>query len=136
MRVSLDPVVGLSLGRIGVGVLALTRPEEAARRFRLAPGASAQLTYMTRLFGSREIALGVITLLATGKTRRRLVVAGIGIDVADGYAALMGAKDGSLDTTTGAVLTGPAVGGVLAGVGSLRRTRRREKESSSQESRH
>ena len=130
MAVSVDPVVALSLGRIGVGALALARPEEAARRFRLSsvgadPVGGGQLTYMTRLFGSREIALGAITLLASGRARHGLVLAGLGIDAADAYAALAGTRDGSLDPATGALLTGPAVTGMLAGVGSLRRARRR-----------
>ena len=38
---------------------------------------------MTRLFGSREIALGAATLLASGATRRNLVLAGIAVDAAD-----------------------------------------------------
>lgn len=73
----MDPVIGLSLGRITLGAVTLSNPGLGAKLFQLDAEHNKQLPYMTRMFGSREIALGTLTLLASGRTRRRLVLAGI-----------------------------------------------------------
>ena len=49
-----------------------------------------QVPYVTRLFGSREIALGAATLLARGKAQRGLVLAGILVDAADAATGDLG----------------------------------------------
>ena len=54
---------------------------------------------MARLFGSREIVLGAATLLARGKTRRNLILAGVGVDAADTVAAVLAGESGSVDRT-------------------------------------
>ena len=74
---------------------------------------------MTRLFGSREIALGAATLLATGATRRNLVLAGIAVDVADAAAAWLAGEARAVDRTTAAMLTAPAVAAVFAGAAGV-----------------
>ena len=79
----MDPITGLAYGRIAVGTLSLLSPTLAARLFLLDPAANPQLPYMTRLFGSREIALGAITLASSGAARERLVQVGIAVDGAD-----------------------------------------------------
>ena len=44
---------------------------------------------MGRMFGSREIALGVITLAAPdGEARRRLVQVGVAVDAADAFTGI------------------------------------------------
>ena len=45
-------------------------PSLTARLFLLDPKANPQLSYMGRMFGSREVALGAITLAASGEARR------------------------------------------------------------------
>ena len=74
----MNPVTGLSLGRIVVGAISFAKPSVAAGMFGLDIENNPQGPYLARLFGSREIALGAATLLARGTTRRNLVVAGIG----------------------------------------------------------
>jgi hypothetical protein len=123
----MDPVIGLSLGRIAVGAVTLGNPEAGAKLFQLDPESNKQLAYVTRMFGAREIALGTLTLLARGKARRRLVVAGIAVDGADAYAGLVAGKDGSVSRNASALLTAPAVLGALSGVVSLRRARKARK---------
>jgi hypothetical protein len=113
-------VIGLSLGRIAVGVVSFARPAVAARMFGLDVENNPQGPYLARLFGSREIALGTATLLARGKTRRNLVLAGIGVDVADAATGVLGIQDRSVSVRTGAMLIGPALGAVVAGLGGLR----------------
>ncbi|HET6940133.1 MAG TPA: DUF4267 domain-containing protein [Nocardioides sp.] len=117
----MNPVTGLSLGRIAVGAISFARPGLAATMFGLDVENNPQGPYLARLFGSREIAIGTATLLARGKTRRNLVLAGIGVDLADAATGVMGIQDKSVSARTGAMLIGPAVGAVLAGFAGLRK---------------
>ncbi|WP_182523450.1 DUF4267 domain-containing protein [Nocardioides dongkuii] len=119
----MNPVTGLSLGRIAIGAVALADPHRAGTMFQLDPQLNPQLTYVTRLFGSREVVLGAATLLATGKARRNLVLLGILVDAADAGTGYLGIQDGSVTQKTGGALIGPAVGAMLAGVLGLRTKR-------------
>ena len=115
----MNPVNGLALGRIAIGGMALASPALAAKLFRLDLARNPHLAYMTRLFGSREIALGAITLVASGKARRRMIALGMAIDAADGFAGYDAMRSGSVPQTTGIFLTAPAVGAVAAGAVGL-----------------
>ena len=64
--------------------------------------------------------LGAATLLARGKTRRNLVLAGIGVDAADTAAAVLAGESGRPDRTTQVLLAVPAAAAVLAGLSGLR----------------
>ena len=85
----IDPTSGETLGArylmstpttdVVFGATAVTAPDLGSRLFRLDAAGNPQLPYMTRLFASREIALGAATLLASGKVRRNLIVAGIAV---------------------------------------------------------
>jgi hypothetical protein len=116
-----NPVTGLSLGRIAVGTVSLARPEVAAGVLGLDVAANAQLPYLTRLFGAREVALGAVTLLARGTARRNLVAAGIAVDLADAATGVLGVQDRSVSARSAAALVVPALGAVVSGVLGLRR---------------
>jgi hypothetical protein len=111
----MKPVNGLALGRIAIGATALASPSLASRLFRLDLARNPPLPYLTRMFGSREIALGAITLLAKGTARRKLVALGIAIDGADAFAGYDAMRSGSVSQSVGIGLTLPAVGAVVAG---------------------
>jgi hypothetical protein len=115
-----NPVTGLSLGRIAVGAISFARPALAAKMFGLDVANNPQGPYLARLFGSREIALGTATLLSRGKTRRNLVLAGIGVDLADAATGVLGIQDKSVSVRSGAMLVGPSAGAVLSGLAGLR----------------
>jgi hypothetical protein len=115
-----DPLIGLSLGRIAVGAVSLARPDTAAGLLGLDARAQPQAGYVARLFGSREIALGALTLLARGKARRHVLLAGIAVDVADAAAGALGVRDRSISARAGATMIGPALGAVVTGVRGLR----------------
>jgi hypothetical protein len=119
----MDPVTGLSLGRIAVGAVALARPDVAAGLFGLDLANNPQGPYVTRLFGSREIAIGALTLVSRGSARRNLVLAGIAVDLADAATGVLGIQDKSVPVKTGAMLVAPAVGAVLSGIAGLRARR-------------
>ena len=116
----MNPVTGLSLGRIAVGAVSFARPDVATGLFGLDLANNPQSTYVARLFGSREIAIGVLTLASRGTTQRNLVLAGIGIDLADAVTGVLGIQDKTVPARTGAMLVAPAVLAVLAGIAGLR----------------
>jgi hypothetical protein len=113
----MDPISGLSLGRIVVGVISLLSPGLAAKLMFLDSRANPQLPLMTRAFGSREIALGALTLASTGDDRERMVQAGIAVDAADVLAGVVTAAKGS--KLAGLGFAAVAVGAVVTGVRAL-----------------
>jgi hypothetical protein len=120
----MNPVTGISLARIAIGATALASPELAGRLFRLDTAANPQLPYMARMFGSREIALGVVTLASRGRARRGVVALGVAVDGADAYAGFEAGRSGAVDARTGTFLAAPAIAAVGAGLLSLVRRRR------------
>jgi hypothetical protein len=115
----MDPITGLAFGRIAVGAVSLVSPSLAAKLFLLNPGANPSLPYVTRMFGSREIALGALTLTATGAARKRLIQVGIAIDGADAFTGVAGAASGAVSKKAGIVLAVVAAGAVASGVQGL-----------------
>ena len=115
----MNPVIGLSLGRIAVGAAAVANPELAARTFQLDPASNRQLPYVLRLFGAREIALGLVTLFAGGKTRRGVIAVGVAVDAADAATAYLALQDGSVSKKTAYTLLAPATGAVASGLLAL-----------------
>ena len=113
-------MTGLSLGRIAVGAVSFAKPSLAASMFGLDIANNPQGPYLARLFGSREIAIGTATLLARGTTKRNLVLAGIGVDLADAATGVLGIQDKTVPVRTGVMLIVPAIGAVLSGIAGLR----------------
>jgi hypothetical protein len=108
----MNPVTGLSLGRIAVGVASLAKPDLVASTM----GQSGASPLITQWFGSREIALGVATLLAKGGARRNLVVLGMAVDGADAATAFAGIQGGRVNKQIGAGLVAVAAGAVVSGL--------------------
>ena len=115
----MEPITGLAYGRIAIGALSLLSPSLTARLFLLNPTANPQLSYMGRMFGSREVALGLITLASTGEARKKLVQLGVAVDGADAYTGIVSAASGSVSKKAGLLLTLVAAGAVATGVMEL-----------------
>lgn len=115
----MDPVTGLAFGRIAVGTLAFVSPSLASKLLLLDQRANPQLPYVTRLFGSREVALGGLTLASSGAARERLVQVGVAVDGADALTGLAAAFSGSVPKRAGILMTLVAAGAVAAGIGGL-----------------
>ena len=115
----MEPITGLAYGRIAIGAMSLLSPSLTARLFLLDPRNNPQLSYMGRMFGSREIALGVITLASSGETRRRLVQLGVAVDGADAYTGIVTAASGAVPKKTGVLLALVAAAAVATGVVEL-----------------
>ncbi|MDP3891287.1 hypothetical protein [Nocardioides sp.] len=119
----MNPALGLAAARVLIGGVALVSPHVGARLFRLDPETNPQLPYMTRLFGSREIAIGAATLLTTGTMQRNLIATGVAIDAADAVAAVLAGATGGVSRPTGVMLTLPALAAAAAGIAGLPRAR-------------
>lgn len=111
----MNPVTSLALGRIAVGVASLAKPELVASTMGQAPS-----PLLTQWFGSREVALGTLTLLASGSARRNLVLVGMAVDGADAATAYAGIQAGQIPKQIGFGLVGVASFAVVSGLLGLR----------------
>ena len=101
--------------RVVIGLAALIAPRLAGKLFGLDPEANPQSSYLARLFGVRDIALGVGALSTTGEARRKWVLIGIGVDATDAVSAGLAGRDGSVSGFTATKLAAPAVAAVALG---------------------
>lgn len=115
----MDPVLGLSLGRIAIGIGSIASPSLTAKMFGLSPANNPQMGYFTRMFGVREIALGSLTLLAKGDARRSMVLAGMAVDGGDAATGVIALARKEVPVLTGAMLIAVALGAVGSGGASL-----------------
>ncbi|MDQ6916089.1 MAG: hypothetical protein M3155_09820, partial [Actinomycetota bacterium] len=87
-RVPDDPALAdhaariLAPGRMAIGLGAWLAPRTVGRRM-LGLDDTPQLPLLARIFGVRDLALGVGTLTSTGRARRTWLGAGVACDVAD-----------------------------------------------------
>lgn len=120
----MKPVTSISLVRIGIGALSVARPDLASKAFRLDHANNPQMAYMTRMFGSREIALGLMTAVSKGRSRRALTALGIAVDGSDAFAGFDAGRTGAVSQSTSGFLTAPAVLAVAGGlIGLFERNR-------------
>lgn len=115
----MKPVTSIALVRIGLGALSVARPDIASKAFRLDHANNPQMSYMTRMFGSREVALGLTTLFSKGRSRRALTALGIAVDGSDAFAGFDAGRSGAVSQSTSGLLTAPAVLAVLGGLVGL-----------------
>jgi hypothetical protein len=109
-------VTALAGLRTAVGVGAWATPNVAGRMFGLDPDANPQASYLGRLFGVRDIALGAGALTSEGADRRRWVQLGIACDLADAAAGFIALRTGVLPKPAAIMVTGVAL--VAAGMGA------------------
>jgi hypothetical protein len=115
VKLRLDLVTGLSLARTALGVGAFLAPVPTLKALALDVENNPQSTFLARIAGSRDIALGVATLVATGKARRFMVATGVAVDTADALSALLESSSGVLTKGRAIYQAVPAL--LAAGVG-------------------
>jgi hypothetical protein len=113
----MNPVTLLSLGRIAVGVASIAKPDLVAKQM---VGQAEDPPVITQWFGNREIALGLVTLLARGGHRRTLVLAGMAVDAADAGTSYTAMQSGALPKRLAVPAIAVAAGAVLSGLLGLR----------------
>jgi hypothetical protein len=79
--------------------------------------------FMTRLFGVREIAIGSLTLLAKGRTRQSMVLAGMAVDGGDAATGAIALARKEVPLLASAGMIAVALGAVAAGGASLAQDR-------------
>ena len=98
----------IAAGRVVVGAAAYLAPNLSGRLFGLDPDNNPQASYIGRLFGARDVALGAGVLRSPRKQKDAWVAAGMACDVADvGAGALAGIR-GTLPPSSAAMVTATA----------------------------
>jgi hypothetical protein len=107
-------VTAIAAGRVGIGLAAYLAPNLSGKLFGLDPDGNPQASYLGRLFGARDVALGAGAIRSGAKQRDAWVAAGMACDVADvGAGALAGIR-GTLPPASAAMVTGTAAFFALA----------------------
>jgi hypothetical protein len=115
----MDTIKTLSAVRVAIGGGAWLTPGVAGKAFGLDPAGNPQLSYMARLFGVRDVVLGVGLLTADRRSRARWLKYGVACDLADATSSAISAKEGGLPKLA-AVLTGAtALGAAGLGIAAL-----------------
>ena len=106
--------------RIGIGGLAWVRPELASTLFGL-PRPDGQARYLWRLFGVRDVLVGLGTVTSTGPRRQTWARVGLACDVADGAAGALGRHD--VGRVSASAMIGVPAAAVAFGAWALTRGR-------------
>jgi hypothetical protein len=106
--------------RLAVGFGAWLFPRLAGRLFGLDVAGNPQLPYVARLFGVRDIALGLGVATTGGEAQNAWLRAGVVCDAADFAAGLLARRDESIGPMTAVLVSAPALGGVAMGLAALR----------------
>ena len=106
-------IAALAIGRIVAGVLTWISPSLTARVFGMAAD-DGQSHYAWRLFGVRDVVIGIGTLQSSGPLRRAFITAGLACDVGDGAAGAIALSRGDFQrSSAGAPVTVPVLAVVL-----------------------
>jgi hypothetical protein len=107
-------LTAIAAGRVGIGVAAYLVPNLSGRLFGLDPDGNPQASYLGRLFGARDVALGAGVLRSPRKRKEAWVAAGMACDVADVAAGALAGVRGTLPPAAAAMVTGTAAFFALA----------------------
>jgi hypothetical protein len=102
--------------RMAIGTSAWATPRLAGKAFGLDSDSNPQSPYLARLFGVRDIALGIGALTTTGESRRHWLALGLFCDAADAAAGVLAGRAGYLPKIPTVLVTGTAL--VAAGLGA------------------
>ena len=111
-------IVALAAMRIGIGALAWARPDVTAKLFGFSQP-DGQARYVWRLFGVRDVLIGLGTVTSSGPRRRTWPSVGLACDVADGAAGTLGRSE--VNAVSAAAMTGVPAAAVAFGAWALSR---------------
>jgi hypothetical protein len=115
----MDNATTLSVARIALGAAAWVAPGLTLKAL-LLDQEDAQAPFLLRLFGARDVALGVVTLLAAPEARPALLKVGVAVDASDAAAVGIAARGGALRPLPAAMVAGTASTAVVTGLIALR----------------
>lgn len=110
--------------RVGFGLASIVAPRAAFRPFGARLPEDAAVRYVTRLFGSRDVALGVLGLAADGAARRGLLGVLCATDTIDCVSALRAGRKGAEVSRLGSAAL--VLGGLIVLVPQLNELRRND----------
>lgn len=115
MRLPLSDRAGeaLAVGRIAVGAATWFLPQLSARVMGLPPGPATTLGL--RLFGSRDLAVGIGYLQSGTAERDRWLLLGMGMDGADAMASMAAGKRGGIPWRNALLIAVAAAAAVATG---------------------
>jgi hypothetical protein len=102
--------------RMAVGTSAWATPRLAGKAFGLDADDNPQSPYLARLFGIRDLALGIGAMTTRGEARRHWLMLGMLCDTADAAAGVIAGRAGYLPKIPTVLVTGVAL--VAAGLGA------------------
>jgi|SRR5215207_5474323 len=102
--------------RVAIGTSAWATPRLAGKAFGLDADDNPQSPYLARLFGVRDVALGIGALTTAGESQRRWLALGLLCDAADAAAGVLAGRGGYLPKLPTVLVTGTAL--VAAGLGA------------------
>jgi hypothetical protein len=105
--------------RMAIGTSAWATPRLAGKAFGLDAAGNPQSPYLARLFGVRDIALGIGTLTTTGESQRRWLALGLLCDAADAAAGVLAGRGGYLPKLPTVLVTGTALAAAGLGAAAL-----------------
>jgi len=113
----------LAVGRTGAGAVMIVRPRALPGLLGVDSATSSRMSWAVQMLGSREIALGVGTLVAlrsgNGAAARTWVAAGVICDAMDALVVGAGLARRRLPSAGGATTLAVAVGAAASGVRAL-----------------
>ena len=105
----------VAISRIAVGAGAWVAPNLSGRLFGMDPEGNPQLSYIGRLFGARDVALGAGVLRSSRKQKDAWLTAGLACDVADTAAGVVAGARGTLPPASAALVTATAASFAVLG---------------------
>ena len=117
-RVAGTGIVALAAMRIAIGALAWARPHLTAKLFGFSQP-DGQALYVWRLFGVRDMLIGLATVVSSGSQRRTWASVGLACDVADGAAGALSRNE--VNTVSAGAMTGVPAAAVAFGAWALTR---------------
>jgi hypothetical protein len=112
-------VKNLATLRLAIGASAWATPRLAGKAFGLDAAGNPQSPYLARLFGIRDIALGVGALSTTGEARRQWLTLGVICDAADAAAGVFAGRGGYLPKVPTVLVTATALAAAGLGLAAL-----------------
>jgi hypothetical protein len=106
--------------RTAIGVAAWLTPRLSGRLFGLDPDANPQASYLGRLFGVRDVALGIGLRSSSGAERQQWLRLGVACDLADAAAGVLAGKTGALPKRATVLVTGTALMAAAMGIAAMR----------------
>lgn len=106
----------LAVGRFVVGLGGWLAPRKLSRLFGVRLDGNPEAVLMARLFGVRDVALGVAVLGTTGQARQLMLRVGVACDLLDALAAVVATRGGGLPKRSALLLALTAL--TAAGLGA------------------